>query len=103
MIDETDRAKEVKVSSLKMLSKAIGIKWNVSDDAFYYVSRDHDSPSSRSMLSKVSSMYDPIGLICPVILQGRVVFQEATRMKLTWDDGVLPEFTYRWSQWLFSL
>ena len=35
LIEETDRAKEVKVISPEMLSKALGIKWNVSDDAFY--------------------------------------------------------------------
>ena len=106
LIVETDRAKEVKVISSEMLSKALGIKWNVSDDAFYYVSRDHDSPSvvtRRSMLSKVSSMYDPLGLICPVILQGKALFQEATRMKLAWDDGVPSELSHRWSQWLSSL
>ena len=106
LIEETDRAKEVKVISPEMLSKALGIKWNVSYDAFYYVSREHDSPSvvtRRNMLSKVSSMYDPLGLICPVILQGRVLFQEATRMKLDWDDGIPSELSHRWSQWLSSL
>ena len=106
LIVETDRAKEVKVISSEMLSKALSIKWNVSDDAFYNVSREHDSPSvvtRRSMLSKVSSMYDPLGLICPVILQGKALFQEATRMKLAWDDGVPSELSHQWSQWLSSL
>ena len=37
------------------------------------------------MLSQVSHIYDPPGLISPVIQRGKLLFQEATRMGLLWD------------------
>ena len=105
-ICEDDRAEEVKVISQEMIGKALGIKWNVSDDTFYYITRTHEAPACvtrRKVLSQVSSMYDPLGLICPVVFTGKLLFQEATRLKMAWDDELPFQISHRWSQWLSSL
>ena len=55
------------------------------------------------MLSRVSSMYDPLGLISPVIIQGKILFQQSTRLNVTWDETLPSELAIRWSMWLISL
>ena len=67
-----------------MYSKALGIRWDVNGD---YVSGNyikHGGVTRRCMLSQVSSMYDPFGIVLPVVMQGKMLFQEATRLNLSW-------------------
>ena len=104
-IDVVDRAKEVKEIAPQMCSKALGNKWDVTDDVFFFTS-DDKSPAvvtRRSMLSRISSMYDPLGLVSPVVIQGKMLFQESTRLKLAWDETVPSELAFRWTAWLISL
>ena len=55
------------------------------------------------MLSSVSSMYDPLGLISPVIIQGKMLLQQSTRLNVPWDESVPSDLAFRWSMWLISL
>ena len=55
------------------------------------------------MLSVVSSIYDPLGLINPLIITGKLLFQEATRFKLSWDEVVPHSLKYQWEDWVISL
>ena len=55
------------------------------------------------MLKIVASMYDPLGLVSPCIIPGRMLFQEATRLKLEWDEEMPDHLEDRWLQWLRSL
>ena len=60
-VDVENRAKEVKEIAPQMSSKALGNKWVVTDDVFFFTSEDCKSPvvvTRRSMLSRVSSMYE---------------------------------------------
>ena len=105
-IDPADRAKEVKVIKPAMMSKALGIIWEVSEDQFHYVSKhtvDQSTVTRRSILQQVASLYDPLGLILPVVFRGRAIFQDATRLKLRWDDPVPDNISQKWSTWLESL
>ena len=48
----------------------------------------------------MSSIYDPLGLLSPVILPVKVILQELCRLKLGWDDTIPDEYR---SAWLRSL
>ena len=91
-LSEQCKTVEVKELSSDAQSRALGVQWNVSRDAFYYEikasSNVSEKVTKRAMLSKVSSMYDPLGLISPVILNGRRFFQEAVRKGLDWDNPI---------------
>ena len=105
-VDIENRAKDVKEIVPDIYCKALGIQWEVSGDTFHYKYKCNDQPSCvnrRHMLSCVSSMYDPLGLIGPVVLQGKTLFQEATRLRLTWDDPVPPSLLTKWVTWQESL
>ena len=55
--------------------------------------------TKRFMLSSVSTMYDPLGLVIPVVIRGRMLFQQTTKLKLGWDVPVPSELTVKWVHW----
>ena len=104
-VAEIDRAVEVKELNLESQSKVLGVKWNVKSDNLYFdlQMNMHSEITRRTMLSTVSSLFDPIGLIAPVLVKGRILFQDVTRLKLPWDETVPPDVSESWSRWLHSL
>ena len=66
--------------------------------------RIKDKPlSRRRILSTVSSIYDPLGLAAPVILQGKRILLELCRDGVGWDDKVPEDIRPRWERWRSEL
>ena len=106
-IEEADRAKVVKeITNDPILTKALGIRWHVSRDMFYYVSNiviGTKPITRRSILSQVASLYDSLGLIIPVVITGRMIMQDVTRLKMGWDEPVSSDIVNLWTSWVSSL
>ena len=106
-IPVSDRVKETREITPELSSKALGMMWGVNDDVFYYVSKlsdNTDGPvTKRVMLSCTSSLYDPLGLIGPVVMLGKMLFQEAVRLKLSWDTEVPASLADNWNAWLLTM
>ncbi|XP_071848188.1 uncharacterized protein [Apostichopus japonicus] len=99
------RAKEVLDFGTSSESRALGIKWMVSRDEFFFaLEKDFGGLLTRwRMLSIVSSIFDPLGLISPVVLSGKLLFQEATARGLSWDEEIPPDIVRAWDTWAQSL
>ncbi|MCP3679339.1 MAG: DUF1759 domain-containing protein, partial [Gammaproteobacteria bacterium] len=101
-----DRAKEAKEFNDDIQSKALGIKWEVIPDSFVITvgkldrSKSGSFISKRDMLSTLASMYDPLGLVIPYTMKGKMIFQEATRVKLDWGDKLPEWLSQQWKVWL---
>ena len=71
------------VSNDPEIERALGVHWCIETDTLQFRIELKDKPlSRRGILSTVSSIYDPLGLVAPVILQGKRILQELCR------DGV---------------
>ena len=101
---QTSENKELAVNTT---SKCLGIKWDIQLDQFLYqfnLTCPNGTPiTRRHVLSKVSSMYDPLGLISCTVVRGRMIFQELTRLKLLWDDEIPKQLQCKWQSWVESL
>ena len=105
-IDVNNRADEVRDLTSDMNNRALGVKFDVNEDAFYYVMKQvcaRDDVTRRIMLSNIATMYDPLRLITPIAVRGKILFQEATRPKLDWDVPVPEDVATRWRAWLMPL
>ena len=98
IVPPNHRAKEVTDLNPSEDSKALGIKWCVSSDCFYFQTTTPDDhvPSKGDVLSFVASVFDPLGLISPVVVKGKMIFQQATRMKIGWDEHVHADVHMEW-------
>ena len=70
----------------------LGINWDINNDFLVYEFADIIAVASRLEITKrnilrVSIMlYNPLGLICPIVLQFGLIFQSLSAKKLEWDS-----------------
>ena len=56
--------------------RVLGMKWNVTNDTFGYQVRLSDKPiTRRGLLSVSSSLFDPLGLVSPEVLEARLLLR----------------------------
>lgn len=72
----------------------LGLQWLVQADQFCFSCQLPDIgsiPSRRLFLSVIAHVYDPLGIVSPAVLQGKIVMQQ--KSSLGWDetDDVLKE------------
>ncbi|XP_066910989.1 uncharacterized protein [Clytia hemisphaerica] len=84
--------------------RALGMQWCPERDVFTYKVQFKEKPSTRrGVLSTVSSMYDPLGLISPFLLEGKKILQEICANKHGWDEPLTEQQLKRFEQWKLQL
>ena len=84
--------------------RALGVKWSTNDDTFYFRPNKLIHPSTRrGIISIISSVYDPLGFVSPVVIVGKMIFQELTKLGLTWDESIPEHIEIKWIKWLEEL
>lgn len=81
-------------------TKLLGLPWNKSDDTLSVVTSNVDvANTKRAALSQLAKVYDPLGLVSPTTLLGKLLYREMCEANFTWD-GEFPEiFRQRWKEW----
>ena len=78
--------------------KALGVHWNIEKDKLGFDVNFKDKPyTKRGMLSMVSSIYDPLGLVSPFVLEARQIIHMLSLSQLAWDDPVDKDVQEKWS------
>ncbi|XP_041471855.1 uncharacterized protein LOC121421260 [Lytechinus variegatus] len=103
-VPKEDRAKEVKELNLLLdhlpVEKALGVQWCVESDTFRFRVTFQDKPlTRRGVLSTVMSVYDPLGLLAPLLLPGKIILQDLCRTSAAWDDPLPDLLQDRWNKW----
>ena len=60
-------------------------------------------PTKRGILGKVAKIYDPLGLIAPITLQGKLLYRDACEEKRAWDAPLSIPLEQQWQKWEHSL
>jgi len=84
--------------------RALGMQWCPERDVFTFKVHFKEKPSTRrGVLSAVSSMYDPLGLISPFLLEGKKLLQEICSNKHGWDEPLTDSQLQRFERWKSQL
>ncbi|KAK2903738.1 hypothetical protein Q8A73_010395 [Channa argus] len=107
-IPEEEKATEIMDLDLDKnalpVERVLGVQWCIQSDQFKFrVVIQSKPPTRRGILSMLSSVYDPLGMLAPVNLYARNIMQELCRMKLGWDEIVPEHLAQMWSQWVQGL
>ena len=94
-------------------SKTLGVAWSPSQDTLSLCPRIPSRPfTKRGLLSVTSACYDPIGLVCPIVLKGRLFLRQIIPPKnqctpeledCGWDDPLPSMYQTEWFAWVKSL
>lgn len=103
--DYSNQSKEIKYNE-SVNSKTLGLGWNNISDEFYFNTQfqNDDKPvTKRSILSNVSQIFDPLGLLSPTIIVAKVLLQQLWLLKIGWDDAVPCSVARTWNRFVISL
>ena len=82
------------------IERALGVQWCVQSDALQFRVVLKDKPlTRRGILASISSIYDPLGLAAPFLLQGKQILQDLYKNQAAWDAMVPDEIKARWEKW----
>lgn len=103
-----DRAKDLKDLNLGVdplpVQRSLGLCWNLESDSFTYkVSSEIKPFTRRGVLSTVNSLYDPLGFVVPITMQGKALLRELSSGGGDWDTPLPPEKHEIWISWKDSL
>lgn len=60
-----------------------------------YISINKNS-SKLQILSDISTIFDPLGLLSPITIKAKILFQQIWKPKIEWDDAVPDEIEKEW-------
>ena len=56
-----------------------------------------------NVLRVLSSIFDPFGLISPIIVTAKILLQDVCETKSGWDDELNEELKHKWFIWIECL
>ena len=78
----------------------LGLKWNKAEDTLTIIfPEERHTVTRRGILGKLAKIYDPLGLVSPLKLEGKVVCRAACESKTRWDANLDKKLSQRWENW----
>ncbi|XP_015116785.1 uncharacterized protein LOC107040961 [Diachasma alloeum] len=78
-------------------TRILGLSRQPSSDNFVFSTQTNDELKvcKRNILSEIPQIYDPLGVLSPVVIRGKLLMQETWSGKLGWDDEVPDQMAQR--------
>lgn len=78
--------------------KTLGVYWDSKLDKIKFSLGKFDSNiiTKRILLSKISQIFDPLGLLSPLIIIGKLLMQKLWQAQVSWDEPLGKEFYNDW-------
>lgn len=85
--------------------KVLGLLWDIDNDALLFKlnlnpTNCKKKVTKREILSIVNSIYDPMGLLCPITVRAKIIMRRiwASFPGIKWDDELPVEIVKEWSE-----
>jgi len=88
-------------------TNVLGIPWDTSTDELEFntpaVKIHQDAVvTRRTLLRFTASIFDPLGILSPIVLKLKVLFQKSCKETKDWDVKLSPELTSEIQKWMQS-
>ncbi|XP_037930540.1 uncharacterized protein LOC119665370, partial [Teleopsis dalmanni] len=87
-------------------TKALGIHWIPQNDTFkFHVDEKFHElrATKRNILSVSARLFDPLGLVCPIVTNAKILLQELWLQKLDWDESIPMHLDSSWQAFKSNL
>nr|CAI5829946.1 unnamed protein product [Callosobruchus analis] len=96
ILDETEGLEDKQFESIDQNSKILGLSWNATTDVFCYPTEIRDT-SDGNKTNNFGKLFDPLGLINPIIIKTKMILQTLWREGSEWDEPVTDELRIAWA------
>lgn len=87
--------------------KTLGLNWNAKNDLLQFVfnttTENNKQCTKRMILGAISSVFDPLGLVGPIIVKSKIIMQRLWQCNLNWDDEVPANAKALWQTYQSDL
>jgi hypothetical protein len=93
----------------KPIQRSLGVYWDLETDTFTFKVSEGNKPfTRRGVLSVINSLFDPLGIVSPVIIKGKMLLRTMSahlknRQFGDWDEPLPEEHNPAWMEWCQSL
>ena len=100
-------AKELVASP--QLTKVLGLTWDPEADTIRFSAKPVIDVATklpktkRSVLKILARIFDPLGLVSPVIVTAKILFSDVCDNSIDWDTPLEENILLRWNEWLMQL
>ncbi|XP_014676616.1 PREDICTED: uncharacterized protein LOC106816503 [Priapulus caudatus] len=86
------------------MQRSLGMCWDLQTDSFMFeVSRHFKPYTRRGVLSTINRLFDPLGLLSPVTIRGKLMLRDMIEETKDWDEPLSERFKNSWTEWEQSL
>lgn len=86
------------------MSKILDLSWNKERDTVCVkVPSEQVKLTKQGILVKLATIYDPLGLISPKTLCGKLIYWSVCNQKRAWDTELSRDMVKAWVKWEGSL
>ncbi|XP_044592073.1 uncharacterized protein LOC123270195 [Cotesia glomerata] len=73
--------------------------WNSRTDAlqFKYTLPPDTPKTKRAILSEIAKLYDPLGLLAPIVVKAKIFMQDLWLDRVSWDEQLSPSLIHKWT------
>ncbi|XP_062537792.1 uncharacterized protein LOC134206116 [Armigeres subalbatus] len=82
--------------------KTLGLQWEPRRDVYRFSTpkwTESGAITKRIILSDISRLFDPLGIIGPVIVQAKLIVQELWERECSWDAPLSEDMTEKWLEY----
>ncbi|XP_055589611.1 uncharacterized protein LOC129741843 [Uranotaenia lowii] len=100
-VDLREERSVLELDSSQSTVKTLGLKWQPSSDEFQFSTIKWDEASvitKRKVLSDVARLFDPLGLVGPVVVQAKIFVQQLWKLQCDWDDKLTDDLSEQWRE-----
>ncbi len=86
--------------------RTLGQQWNMVEDYFTFGDFEVDENTKwtkAACLSQAHKVFDPLGFVCPLMLEARIFLQGLWVKEFDWQDAITQEEIDKWKEWLPNL
>ncbi|XP_058840688.1 uncharacterized protein LOC131696164, partial [Topomyia yanbarensis] len=101
-----EKQSTLEMSGANDVIKTLGLLWNPSSYELAFRINPIQAQTAitkRHILSEMSKIYDPLGLLAPATLVSKLLMRELWKLKIDWDEEVPIEQRNNWVNFITSL
>ncbi|XP_076661119.1 uncharacterized protein LOC143364992 [Halictus rubicundus] len=96
--DSTESNREIAVDKDP---KTLGLLWSPTTDNLIFIVKPPQNQriTKRTILSEIAQIFDPLGLIGPIVIVAKIILQKLWQIQIGWDQSIPQDLHSQWLQY----